>query len=169
MKVLLAIAACLLASAAWAQQKVTPVVVTNPALTVQAADAGRYTHVGQRASRIVNLRTQADGFAYRVDPATGLIEQTQQFQVPEGFALVLTDVASRFSSCTAGSIWSFVIFQWINGSNPIRAAITSTCSSAGDFFVERHYATGIVFGAGSEIRTNALGTVEIEGYLVPAG
>lgn len=168
MKSLVIIFTCLMASAAWAQQKTTPVVVTNPSLTVQAADAGRSTHVGQRPGRIVNLRV--DGIdAYRVDPDTGVLDRSQPFQVPDGFAFVLTDVATRYSGCTAGRVWSFVIMQWVNGSNPIRAVVTTTCSADGEFFAERHYTTGILFGAGSSIRTNALGTVDIEGYLVPAG
>jgi hypothetical protein len=106
MKALVVIGSFLLASAAWAQSKTQSVVVTNPVLAVQAADAGRVTHVGQRPSRVVNLLadTRTDSISYLVDPATGLIDLASRtpFEVPAGFLFVLTDITGN-AACAAGT------------------------------------------------------------------
>lgn len=174
MKALVVIGACLLANAAWAQQKVQSVVVTNPSLTVQAADAGRYTHVGQKPSRVVNLQVDrpTETFAYLVDPATGLIDIGSRipFRVPDGFLFVLTDITGS-SACPAGASIALIVYQFVAPSLRGRDVLQAECSDFGAYF-ERHYTTGLLFGAKSEIVFVGLShvshLVNIQGYLVPA-
>ncbi len=175
MKTLVVIGACLLASAAWAQSKIQSVFVTNPSLSVQAVDAGRYTHVGQKPSRIVNLlidrRTETAG--YRVDPATGAIDTASgiPFRVPAGFLFVLTDITGS-TSCNVGTTPSYAIIQFNAPTAIFRAALDTICPDTGTIHLERHYETGMVFGAGAQIILMGMddlrGFADLQGYLVPA-
>jgi hypothetical protein len=175
MKALLIIGTSLLAGSAWAQQaKVQPVVVTNPSLTVQAADSGRYTHVGQRPSRIVNLRvdSRTDTFGYLVNPATGFLDglaTSTPFQVPAGFLFVLTDIIGS-GACTAGVSATLVLHQFLDTLPRERTVLNAVCPDSGSVVVQGHYTTGLLFGAGSSIVVGGFRNfVDIHGYLVPEG
>ena len=174
MKALLIIGMSLLAGAAWAQQsKVQSVVVTNPSLTVQAADSGQYTHVGQKPGRIVNLRVdgRTDTFGYLVNPATGLLDDLASntpFQVPEGFLFVLTDIIGS-GACTAGVSATLLLHQFVDTVPRERTVLSAVCPDSGSVVVEGHYTTGLLFGAGSSIVVGGFRNfVDIQGYLVPA-
>lgn len=165
MKALVAIGACLLASTAWAQSKPQSVVVTNPSLTVQAADAGRYTHVGQRTSRFVNLYLDISG-SLPIDPATGSFDSSP-FVVPEGFFLIVTDIQAFGGGCAGDAVVQFTIFQRTTAGGRIALDLYETlCRAGGNALFERHYG-GLMLGAGAYL-TVSHGSGRAQGYLVPA-
>ena len=179
MKVLIATAACLLAGAAWAQSKPQSVVVTNPSLTVRDANAGLYTHVGQKPGRVVNLIMSGtfsafNYFARRIDPAFGTDDGTP-FTVPDGFWFVLTDIQGLVVQCTSGASLTYTLGQETHTNGDLEAQrnhIALICPGTGKVSFERHFSTGLVFGPGSKINLYVFGTdvptvSYAQGYLVP--
>jgi hypothetical protein len=170
MRALIGGVALMVAAAAWAAEKPLPVLVKNPSVTVQAADAGQYTHLGQKSSQVVNLRFTNNQPASRIDPATGLPD-TSPFEVPSGFVFVLTDMHGS-PICTPGTNLLYILFQDVGGGQVFRDRKSSACPGTGDGSNERHYSTGLLFGAGSRLVAAISPTTDHfllgEGYLVPA-
>lgn len=157
------------AGAAWGAEKPLPVLVKNPSVTVQAVDAGQYTHVGQKPTNVVNLRFANNQPASRIDPATGFPDGIP-FEVPSGFVFVLTDMHGS-PICDPGTSLLYILLQDVGGGRVFRDRKASTCPSTGDGSNERHYSTGLLFGAGSRLVAAMSPTVDHflqgEGYLVP--
>ena len=172
MKSLIAAAAFLMAGAAWAVEKPLPVIVRNPSVTVQAADAGDYSHVGQKPSRLVNLHMLASA-SHRIDPDTGIMDSSTSFIVPDGFVFVLTNIQGS-GGCTPGDSVQFTVTHRNLVLNSTIDRIHLVCASNDVASFDRHYATGLVFAAGSGISVEAFNVfnhrfVTGQGYLVPAG
>lgn len=169
MRISISVLALLAAGAAWGAEKPLPVLVKNPSVTVQAADAGEYTHVGQIPAYVVNLSFANNQAARRIDPATGNAESSP-FEVPAGFVFVLTDIHGS-PICTPGESVLYILLQNVAGSQVFRDRKASTCPGTGDGSNERHYSTGLLFGAGSRLVAAMSPTSDHflmgEGYLVP--
>jgi hypothetical protein len=147
-----------------------PIVnIGNVPLPVNDVNTGKYTHVGQKPSNVVNLITVGGGLTARVDPATGY-SVGEIFKVPDGSVLVLTDTQG-YSACTAGTN---ELVELDNGSAQgfVRSILTLVCPSTGVASFDRHYNTGLLFGAGSEVSLTLDGGSNVfmyaQGYLVPA-
>lgn len=155
---------------------------TNPVVTIgnvplpvtgsiADANAGKYTHVGQKANQIVMLRFANNEAAKRIDLATGY--PADEFEVPAGFVFVLTDLHGN-AVCTPGQAIGYLLFQ--KTANTVNSVIRdrnwTVCNAIGDTGVSRHLTTGMLFPAGARIETALSPTVDnflwAEGYLVPA-
>jgi hypothetical protein len=181
MKLSAAVLAFIVSGSALAADRPLPVSVSNVPLSVRGAvtdaDAGKYTHVGQKPDRVVNLafyQVDTNFFIapFRIDPVTGAPEATQ-FRVPAGFVFVLTDVQGRMV-CRVGIVNEFYLYA----STPPYGQVMRdwsgelTCPEGGNGRLERHYGTGLVFSAGTSlwVAVDSLETVLwAQGYLVPAG
>lgn len=152
---------------------VVPITVSNAdPIPVQDADAGEYTHVGQKPSRLVTVSASANG-ATLIGPDTA---GGPLFVVPAGFRFVLTDIEWS-ANCTNDNYVSFSLVRERPAGGldrPIRAL--TPCDSGVAIF-ERHYTTGQAFGAGQQFTAEGFvyGTstpvqavnAQIHGYFVP--
>ncbi len=153
-----------------------PVSVTNPPTTQQVSgtvdignsDADKYTHVGQKPSKLVNLRLGFPG-SLRINPSTG---NGEGFSIPDGFVFVLTDVQGSIN-CTAGEL----LTVHIGAGNRDRNEIRLGCPGTGWATFERRYSTGLIFNSDSsasgvglygQLVGGGISDLWAQGYFVPA-
>jgi uncharacterized protein YcgI (DUF1989 family) len=150
-----------------AQPQGPTVSIANVPLPV----TGTVADLGQDPRLIVNLRFVNNEAARRINPATGFAGDI--FEVPAGYAFVLTDIRGNAAFCQPGS--SVLLLLLHNGTTgAVSDRITTTCNGTGDANYERHNTTGLIFAAGSRIVSALSPTVAAnhfafgQGYLVPA-
>jgi len=156
-----------------ASSNTNPVVtIGNVPLPVTDTNAGKYTHLGQKAGQLVVLKFANNEPASRIDLATGY-EQSTPFEVPANFVFVLTDIHGN-AVCMPGQPVGYLLFQKTpnNVNSVLRDRNWTVCNAVGDTGVVRHLTTGMPFSAGARIETALSPTVDnflwAEGYLVPA-
>ena len=146
--------------------------IGNVPLPVTDTNAGKYTHTGQKADRLVVLRFLHNEAASRIDLATGF---EQPFEVPANFVFILTDIHGntvRNQGTTVGYFLSQKTPK--NVESVLRDLNWTACNSVGETGLVRHFTTGMPFIAGARIEITFSANSNIsnkywgEGYLVPA-
>lgn len=153
---------------------VVPVEVSNAdAITFQDADAGALTHVGQKPSRLVDLSVTRNGTSRHNQQSSG----APSFVVPEGYSVVVTDIELS-ANCTNDVFYTIDLWrQFPNGSRSVVIREEGVQCKFSKLLFERHYTTGMVFGAGQFFGVDAYTLFgneptsfvrgDLLGYLVP--
>jgi hypothetical protein len=146
--------------------------IGNVPLPVTDINAGKYTHVGQKASQLVALKFVHNEAANRIDLATGF---EQPFEVPANFVFVLTDIHGN-TVCNPGESVGYFLYQRTpnNAESVLRDLNWAPCNSINETGLIRHFTTGMPFIAGARVEMGFSSNSNIsnkywgEGYLVPA-
>lgn len=158
MRTLIVVAAVLLPGVAWGAEKTVPVVVTNPSVTVEVANADPIP-VTVRAtaaslpSSLVMLVARNGSYYQKFPDGT---ESSVPYSVPSGQALIITDVSVevRGNFFPGGSACSSVVSYRICA----RVDESGLLASASE-----HLTTGFVFSS----QGNVVSDSQLLGYLAP--